>query len=306
MGTNTQYTNPGYTKKDSMYTCNDTLDGAGIAFPAVMYDFQGDDRNATTPDIGADEFLGGDSSIFSAGPDALLCNGNFIEIGTYITGTDYIWNTSETTGKIMVNTVGDYTVSATSACGGAFLDVVTVTDNTPNAAYTYANSYYTGIFTNTSRTVGDLYRWVFYNDASSKTNPLDTIWKSNQKDFIYYFGNNGPHNVCLTTYNECDTIEICKNWTGTVGVNENALNDAISLMPNPVSNTLYIQFNNFSGDQINVEMTNIQGQVVYSNQFVDISSKGSRTVDVSSLNKGMYIVKFTTENEVIAKQIIVQ
>jgi hypothetical protein len=289
-----------------MYTCNDTLDGAGIAFEAVMYDFQGDNRNPTTPDIGADEFLAGDSSAFDAGPDALLCNGNFIEIGTYITGTDYIWNTSETTGKIMVNTVGDYTVSATSACGGAFLDVVTVTDNTPNAEYSYSNSYYTGVFKNTSRTVGDLYRWVFYDDASGKTNPLDTIWTSSQKDLIFYFGDNGPHYVCLTTYNECDTVEICNIWTATVGIDESNLSDAISLMPNPVSDQLTIQFNNFSGDQINVEMTNVQGQVVYSNQYVNISSNGTRTIDVSNLNKGMYIVKFTSENEVIAKQIIVQ
>jgi hypothetical protein len=289
-----------------MYTCNDTLDAAGTPIPTVMYDFQGDDRNASTPDIGADAFLGGDSSTFSAGPDALLCNGNFIEIGKNISNASFIWNTLETTGRIMVNTVGDYTVSATSTCGGAFTDVITVTDNTPNAVYSYTNSYYTGIFKNTSRTVGDMYRWVFYDDASSKTNPLDTIWTTSQADVHFLFSNNDTRYVCLTTYNECDTVEVCNVWTGTVGIDESDLNDAISLMPNPVSDQLTIQFNNFSGDQINVEMTNVQGQVVYSNQFVDISSKGSRLIDVSSLNRGMYIVKFTTENEVIAKQIIVQ
>ena len=306
VGTNGYDADPGYFKKDSMYSCHDSLDNRGIGVESVMYDFQGDNRDPSTPDIGADEFIGGDSSTFSAGPDGLLCNGGFIEIGVNITGADYVWNTSETTGTIMVNTVGDYTVSVTSSCGGAFLDVVTVTDNTPNAVYDYTNSYYTGIFNNMSRINGDMYRWVFYDDASGKNNPMDTVWKSTQKDFTHLFADNGPYYVCLTTYNECDTVEFCKQWIGTVGINENSLNDVISLMPNPVSSTLTIQFNNFNSDQINVEMTNVQGQVVYSNQFVDVNASDNKQIDVSNLNKGMYIVKFTTENEVIAKQIIVQ
>ncbi|HAW53320.1 MAG TPA: hypothetical protein DCX54_13490, partial [Flavobacteriales bacterium] len=305
-GMNSYDADPGFTKKDSMYTCLDTINNAGTPIPSVTGDFQGDNRNLTTPDIGADEFIGGDSATFDAGPDGLLCNGNFIEIGRNITGAQFIWNTLDTTGIIMVNTVGDYTVSVNSACGGAFLDVVTVTDNTPNAVFSYTNSYYTGVFKNTSRTVGDLYRWVYYQDPAAKINPMDTVWTTKQKDQVYYFGDNGPHYVCLTTYNECDTVEICHVWTGTVGINEGNLSDAISLIPNPVSDRLTVQFNNFSGDRINVEMTNVQGQTVYSNQFVDINGNGNREINVSSLNKGMYIVKFTTENEVIAKQIIVQ
>ena len=305
VGMHSHAADPAYPSKDSMITCLDTLDNNGTPV-GVMYDYDGDNRSTTTPDIGADEFIGGDSSTYDAGPDGLLCNGNFIEIGANITGAHYIWNTLDTTGRIMVNTVGDYTVSVTSACGGSFLDVVTVTDNTPNAVFSYTNSYYTGVFKNTSRPVGDMYRWVFYQDPAAKNSPLDTVWTSKQKDLVYYFGDNGPHYVCMTTYNECDTVEICHVWTGTVGINEGTLSDAISLIPNPVSDRLTIQFNNFSGDQINVEMTNVQGQVVYSDQFVNINGNGNRVINVSSLNKGMYIVKFTTENEVIAKQIIVQ
>ncbi|HAW53029.1 MAG TPA: hypothetical protein DCX54_11980, partial [Flavobacteriales bacterium] len=305
VGMHSHAADPAYPSKDSMITCLDTLDNNGTPV-GVMYDYDGDNRSTTTPDIGADEFIGGDSSTYDAGPDGLLCNGNFIEIGANITGAHYIWNTLDTTGRIMVNTVGDYTVSVTSACGGSFTDVVTVTDNTPNAVFDYENSYYTGIFMNKSRTVGDLYRWVFYDDPNGKVNPTDTVWRTNQKNLTHLYNDNGPHYVCLTTYNECDTVEICDQWIGTVGIDESGLNNAISLIPNPVSDRLTVQFNNFSGDQINVEMTNVQGQVVYSDQFVNINSNGNRVINVSSLNKGMYIVKFTTENEVIAKQIIVQ
>jgi hypothetical protein len=306
VGLHSHTADPAYPHKDTMITCLDTLDNNGTPV-GVMFDYDGDNRSTTIPDIGADEFIGGDSSTFDAGPDGLLCNGNFIEIGVNITGSHFIWNTLDTTGRIMVNTVGDYTVSVSSACGGSFLDVVTVTDNTPNAVFSYTNSYYTGVFKNTSRPVGDLYRWVFYDDPAAKNNPIDTVWTTKQKDLIYYFGeSNDGKFVCLTTYNECDTIEICNPWKGWVGIDENNLNEAILLIPNPVSDRLTVQFNNFSGDQINVEMTNVQGQVVYSNQFVNINGNGNREINVSSLNKGMYIVKFTSENEVIAKQIIVQ
>ena len=302
VGMHSHAADPGYTKKDSMYTCLDTLDNAGTPV-GVMTDYDLDDRNPTTPDIGADEFIGGDSSTFDAGPDGLLCNGAFIEIGVNVKNAQFIWNTLDTTGKIMVNTVGDYTVSVSSSCGGSFLDVVTVTDNTPNAAFTYSNSYFTGLFKDGSRANVDAWRWVMYDDPASKSNPMDTVWA---KDHNYLFPDNGPYYVCLTTMNECDTIEICKTWGSSVGINESDLSDAISLIPNPVSDRLTVQFNNFSGDQINVEMTNVQGQVVYSDQFVNINGNGNRVINVSSLNKGMYIVKFTTENEVIAKQIIVQ
>ena len=77
-------------------------------------------------------------------------------------------------------------------------------------------------------------------------------------------------------------------------------------MPNPATDVLNIQFNGMNSDQINVVMVNLQGQTVYSNQFVDVSGNTNKSIDVSNLEKGMYILKFVTENEVIAKQIIVQ
>jgi hypothetical protein len=293
---NSVTTDPGFTKEDSLRTCNDTLDGAGTPLSYLNTDIDGDGRHPSTPDIGADEFVGADSGAFSAGPDAFVCEGKTATIGLNVTGATFLWSTSDTTGTIVVSSAGTYQVSMTTSCGATHVDEVVVDDITPTASFNTNVVFHTGQFINTSL-FGDSYRWVV------QTSPFDTIYT---KDLTYVFPDNGPYQVCLTTYNDCDTVQTCTLWKGWVGVDEQHLGDAISLMPNPVSDILNINFEGLTSDQIQIEVSNIQGQVVYSNQFVNVSGNANRTIDVSGLKDGMYIVKFTTENDITAKRIIVQ
>ena len=119
---------------DSLRHCNDSLDNTGKPLEFLKYDIDMDLRDPLTPDIGADEFVGGDSSSYSAGLDGELCNGAPIAIGAPITGSTYQWSTGSSDSMIQVSTPGDYTVILSSACGGTFTDVVTVTDITPSAS----------------------------------------------------------------------------------------------------------------------------------------------------------------------------
>jgi hypothetical protein len=289
-------TDPGFTNYDSLRTCNDTLDGAGTPLSYVLDDFDGDDRDGMTPDIGADEFVGADSGAYSAGPDAIVCDGKSVVIGQKVTGGSFLWSTSETTSTIEVTQAGTYQVTMTTSCGATHIDEVVVEDVTPTATFTVQDNFHTGIFTNTGMN-GTSWRWVV------QTSPFDTVWT---KDLVYVFPDNGPYQVCLTTYNDCDTVESCGLWEGYVGLEENSLANVITLMPNPVSDELTIQFNGLESDQINVEVTNVQGQVIYTEKYVNVSGNATKRVDVSNLKSGLYIVKFTTENDVTAKRVIVQ
>ncbi|MEQ8324416.1 MAG: GEVED domain-containing protein [Vicingaceae bacterium] len=289
-------TDPGFTNYDSLRTCNDTLDGAGTPVSFVLDDYDGDDRDPATPDIGADEFIGADSGSYSAGPDAIVCDGKSVQIGLQQSQGTFLWSTSETTSTITVSQAGTYQVAVTTGCGATHTDEVVVENVTPTSSFTVQDNFQTGIFTNISQN-GDNYRWVV------QTNPFDTIWAQN---LTYVFPDNGPYQVCLTTYNDCDTVTSCGQWLGFVGINEVSLSDVISLMPNPASDVLNITFNGLEDDQINLEVSNIQGQVVYNENFVNVSGNANRTIDVSSLKKGMYILKFSTENDVTAKRVIVQ
>ncbi|MEQ8324414.1 MAG: T9SS type A sorting domain-containing protein [Vicingaceae bacterium] len=291
---NSLTTDPGFTNYDSLRTCNDTLDGAGTPISYITDDYDGDGRDPSTPDIGADEFVGADSGSYSAGPDAIVCDGKSVEIGLKQSQGSFLWSTSDTTSTITVNTAGTYQVTMVTACGATHMDEVVVTNETPTATFTKNIVFRTGSFTNTSQK-GISYRWVV------QTNPFDTIWA---KDLTYVFPDNGPYQVCLTTYNDCDTITSCDTWEGWVGVDEVTLAEAITLMPNPVSDILTIQFSGLDSDQIGLEVSNVQGQVVYTENFSNVNTP--QTIDVSSLKKGMYILKFSTEDDVTAKRVIVQ
>jgi hypothetical protein len=287
--------NPNFTNSDSLRTCNDSLEGAGTPVSYVMDDFDGDGRHPVTPDIGADEWVGGKPGSFSAGLDGYICNDEPVTIGLPANGSTFLWNTFDTTATISVNVPGTYTVDMTSSCGNQHSDTVEVFDNTPTSVFTIMASYHSGKFTNNSQN-GDSYMWVVH------TNPPDTFYS---KDLNYLFQDNGPYAVDLYVYNDCDTVMSTQQWSGFVGLPAIELSDLVSVMPNPASDVMTIRFNGLEGD-VQVEMSNAQGQVVFRDNYMDVSGSSAHTIDVSSLNKGMYIVRFTTDNDVMSKQIVVQ
>jgi hypothetical protein len=287
--------NPAYSSFDTLRSCSDSLDGAGTPLAYVSDDFDHDGRHPLTPDIGADEWVGNKPGAYSAGPDAIICEGKTAQIGLPVTGGTFLWNTADTTPVITVTGGGVYTVDMTSVCGGQHSDTVVVSDVTPTSVFTIVSSYRTGQFTNISAN-GITYMWVLH------TNPKDTFYT---KDVTHVFPDNGPYNVDLYVYNDCDTIMSSQVWNGHVGMGENDLSSMISLMPNPASDVMNIRFSGLEGD-VQLEMTNIQGQRVYSALYTDLTGNVSRPVDVSSLNKGVYIMRFTTSKDVTSKQLIVK
>lgn len=286
---------PGFVNFDSLRTCSDTIEGAGTSLSYLTDDFDGDGRHPSTPDIGADEWVGSDTGSYSAGPDAIICDGKPAIIGLKSSGGTFNWNTGDTTSTIEVSEAGEYVVSMTSGCGFSHVDTVQVDDVTPVADFDVSSVFLTGDFTNQSD--NDWTRmWVV------GTVPPDTLYSD---DLTYVFPDNGPYDVTLYIYNDCDTDMVTKTWTGYVGIAENDLNNAITVMPNPVSDVLNIEFTGLEGD-VTVEMMNIQGQIVHSDRYMNVKGYARESIDVSSLNKGMYIVKFMTDQGIATKQIVVQ
>ncbi len=290
---------PGFPSFDTLRHCNDSLDGTGTPLSFITDDFDGDGRNPTNPDVGADEWVGSAPGSYSAGEDQIVCDGKTVEIGLAVTGGSFLWSTGDTTSTVVVNSSGTYTVAMTSDCGAIHTDTVEVTDVTPTASFTItdvANTFLTIDAVNNSQN-GMSYMWTVTGATVA-----DTIYSEHLTHIV---PDNGPYEVCLTTYNDCDTVSTCDTWQGVVSVDEIELSNLISLMPNPATDVLNIQFEGVEGD-VTVEMTNIQGQIVYTERFMDVSGSSVKTVNVSSLNKGMYIVKFITDGDFTTKQVIVQ
>jgi hypothetical protein len=287
--------NPVFISLDSMRHCNDSLDGTGTPLSFIIDDIDGDGRNPVTPDVGADEWIGSKPGSYSAGDDAIVCEGKSAVIGLPVTGGSFTWSTADSTATIVVSSAGTYTVTMTSACGAQHSDTVVVVDVTPVAIFSVEESFQSGKFVNTSVN-GNSYMWVI------NTNPADTFYTT---DLTHVFPDNGPYDVTLYVMNDCDTVSTTHTWEGWVGVEENSLDRMISLFPNPASEMLTLSFKGLDGD-VRLELTNIQGQFVYGENFVSLSGNSSRTIDVSNLNKGVYMLRFITADAVSTKQVIVQ
>lgn len=82
------------------------------------------------------------------------------------------------------------------------------------------------------------------------------------------------------------------------GINEYTLDNAFVIYPNPASNKVNIQLNNFNA--ATVEITNQLGQVVKSLQL----ESNNESLDISDLNSGIYFVKTTAENKTSVKKLI--
>jgi hypothetical protein len=90
------------------------------------------------------------------------------------------------------------------------------------------------------------------------------------------------------------------NWSITIdetlSVEENILEDKVSLYPNPVTDVLKI--NLATGITVeSTELYSITGKLIY-------SGTNDKTIDVSNLNSGIYMLKISTDNGQVIKKII--
>lgn len=114
------------------------LDGAGTPLAVVTTDFDGEARDANTPDIGADEFVHDPINIAIAEDSGLSPNDGIICELDEVTltaegGVSYVWSTGFNGNPLVVNPVGlgdvTYTVTVTDANGCTAVSSVTITVN---------------------------------------------------------------------------------------------------------------------------------------------------------------------------------
>ena len=99
------------------------------------------------------------------------------------------------------------------------------------------------------------------------------------------YGSSAAHAFCITS----------------VGVEENALNGAIGIFPNPTSGVLNIM-NNDSELLINsIEVVDALGAIVLIENNVTL---GNHTVDLSAVSEGVYCIKLNTTEGVSIRKVI--
>lgn len=101
--------------------CNDTLDGAGMPFPGVVADYEGEPRDANAPDIGADEFSS--ASTFDMIDTVGLCTGDTLVLEAFFIDS-VVWNGSIISKTLDVTSPATYSVEVFGLCGQATDQIV--------------------------------------------------------------------------------------------------------------------------------------------------------------------------------------
>lgn len=267
---------PGFVNED-LHTCLAGLDGAGAEYSFITHDIDGDIRSSS-PDIGADEFVGSAANLIAA--DSISkCFGTNVNIGfAGMSNVTYLWNDAgQTTPNISVVNPGQYILNVVSGCG-SFADTVQVVD-LPSAVadFSLANSYgLVALPTNNSQ--GALsYHWNF-GDGSTSTdaNPY------------HKYSGSGLYLITLTVYGPCDSVVKTEVYNAVALDNEEMAFGKISIYPNPTVETLHIQFDPSQNLIFDIDVLDMTGKKVLHKNNV---SGNVFSLDVHSLQTGMYQIR---------------
>ncbi|MBK7938253.1 MAG: hypothetical protein IPJ82_14745 [Lewinellaceae bacterium] len=131
--------NPSFVSASDLHVvanANGCLDGKGISIAGMTSDIDCQARNASTPDIGADEFTNPDVALNVAetsglaANDGIICNGAEVTL-TAAGGASYTWSTGSGANPLVVSpdATTTYTVTITQSNGCTYVMMTTITVN---------------------------------------------------------------------------------------------------------------------------------------------------------------------------------
>ncbi len=91
-----------------------------------------------------------------------------------------------------------------------------------------------------------------------------------------------------------------------VGIEENILNGAVSIYPVPADNSLNMSFVAKSNSDLDIQISDISGRVVFQENKSAVVGTNIFTIDVSELSEGVYMLNIGVESNSITYRILVK
>jgi subtilisin-like proprotein convertase family protein len=123
-------------------------------------------------------------------------------------------------------------------------------------------------------------------------------------------GGNGTYMVVVTTTNlsngcvATDTVDV--TFSVCTGINLDGENVTIGVQPNPNKGVFTLNVNTTYVKELNIEVMNTQGQVVFTKNNFDNITNVNEKIDLSNNAKGIYFIKVTSDKGVKTHKVIVQ
>jgi len=162
-----------------------------------------------------------------------------------------------------------------------------------------------------SRTIN--YKTVSFTNTSS--NSIAYMWdfgdgiKVTMENPVHAYALSGDYEVKMIAMNytcENDTVQKLVSIKITGIEEEEFVNEAITLYPNPASNVLNVNLSLSLQEDVKIAIYNIQGQKMIEKIFDQRSSYQNIKLDISKLKAGIYFLKLNTESQVLNQQFVKQ
>jgi hypothetical protein len=227
----------------------------------------------------------------------ISCNGE-TDGAINLTGTGngtltFAWSNGATTEDLTGLSAGSYSVVITDANGCVGTDTFSISEPTALALSTSAVSDTASTGVGSASVV-----------ATGGTAPYTYAWSNGGTTATITGVTTGTYTVTVTDANGCESTSsvLVDNDVNTNRAEE--LISTLSIFPNPSSGFATIKLELAQLADVNVNITNISGQVV---QNLGNYSTTSETfnLDLSNLVEGVYFVRFVVEGHVITRKLVI-
>lgn len=239
----------------------------------------------------------GSAPSVNLGNDQTVCDQTVIDAGN--PGATYSWSNGNNTQTMTVTQSGTYSVAVSYPGGCIATDQINITVVTsPTANFVIASNPAPAVYNfNATSTTGSLPLTYLWNFGDGST--------SNLQNPTHGYQTAGNYTVTLiVTSPMCGSDTTQLTLTSLTGIDDMLSISDLSIFPNPANTSFTVSSASLEVNQLQLEMTDVQGKSVYVHNFGRVNGF-SHDVNVEHLAKGVYIVKLSdgTRNS-ISKVII--
>ena len=233
------------------------------------------------------------------GPDVDLCSGQSLILDAGPGANSYTWSTGATGRSITVSSPGTYIV--TTVDGNCTANDTIVVNSVPGVTAQFtapvaAPMNSTVNFTDQSAGSPNGFDWRFGDGNSSTQQNPTHIYTAMGTFTVTLVVDNGS---CFATTTTDITI------TAPVGIDDELLSGGVTLYPNPNNGRFFLSFDFPEALDIDVEVINLNGQVLYHDQLNNVISR-RETINLEDRAAGLYLVKIRSGERQIVQRVMIE
>lgn len=155
-----------------------------------------------------------------------------------------------------------------------------------------------------------------FNESQIQVSTEDTLAKHTETTNYHWYSLDNKNPLINYTYivsydpNDPETKTINKMTfidQKVVGINDKTPDPVnLFLYPNPTTGFVNLETNYSSPQKLNIELTNTNGQVVYTDLYSAKAGRSVQKLDVSALPQGIYSIRIFNNESVIVRKLILQ